>query len=65
MLEDRLDDGADLVPGRDVELHERAGRRVVGRHRDEVAPELLDEERRVRGMRDAEPARVLPRRSDR
>ena len=59
--EDRLDDGPDRVPGRDVELLERARRPVVGRHRDEVAPELLDEERRVRRMADAEAARVLPR----
>ena len=61
VAEDRRDDRPHLVAALHVELLERAPRRGVGRHRDEVAPELVHEERRMVGMRDAEPARVLPR----
>ena len=57
--QDRLDDGADLEVLA-VEALERAARRRVGRRRDEVAPELVDEEGRVLLVVEAEPDGVLP-----
>ena len=61
MTQDRLDDGPYLVLRGDVQSLERRLGVVVRRFRDEVAPELPDEERGVVWMRDAEAARVLPR----
>src|SRR4029450_10335093 len=57
---DGLDDGPDLVPAADVEPLERALRPCPGRHRNEVAPELRNEEGPVQPVVDAEPARVAP-----
>src|SRR5689334_15257251 len=61
MAQDGGDDGPYLVLRGDVEPLERRLSVVVLRVRDEVAPQLPDEERSVIGMRDAEAARVLPR----
>src|SRR5260221_12448611 len=61
MLEDRRDDGLDLPATAEVDPLERMLRRCVRSGRDEVAPELGDEEGRVVGERDAQSARVLPR----
>ena len=60
VAQDRLHHGPDLVLGADVELLERPPRRGVGWHRDEVAPQLLDEEPGVHGVAQAERAGVLP-----
>src|SRR2546423_12022681 len=61
MLQNRAHDGPDRATARQIEPLERALRRVVGRLRDEVAPELADEEARVVGMRYREMDGVLPR----
>ena len=56
--QDRLDDRLDLAAGVD---RLQAGQRVlVERRRDEVAPELVHEVRRVQRMAEAEVAGVLP-----
>src|ERR1041385_8660255 len=60
MAQDGGDDRLHLVFRGDVEPLERRLGVVVRRVRDEIAPELPDEERRMIGMRDAEAARVLP-----
>ena len=59
MLEDRLDDGSHLVAVA-VQRLERALCRRRRRGRDEVAPQLRDEEGRVVGVLTAEAAGVLP-----
>src|SRR5829696_4327079 len=59
MAEDRLDDLADLVVSA-VHRLERPARAGIGRGRNEIAPELVDEERRMLPVGEAEPNRVLP-----
>ena len=60
VLEDRAHDGPRPVPASHVQLLEAAARRGRRRGRDEVAPELRDEERRVPRMLDAELDGVAP-----
>lgn len=59
VAEDRLDNRADLEIGT-VELLERAARCPVERGGDKIAPELLDEERGMVWMAQAEAHGVLP-----
>ncbi len=59
-LEDRLDDRADPAPRPDVEPLERRRRLLGGVARDEVAPQLADEERRVQRVADHQAAGRLP-----
>src|SRR4029077_6577421 len=60
VAQDRGDYRGDLVATLDVQVLERALRPRLGRRRDEVAPELRDEERRVQPVMHAEPTRVAP-----
>ena len=59
VAEDRVDDRQDLEVLA-VQALERAAGACVGRGRDEVPPELVDEEGRVLLVVEAEPHRVLP-----
>ena len=58
--QDRLDHRPNGVVALDVQVLKRLARLRRGRHRDEVAPQLLDEEGPVGPMTDAEPTRVGP-----
>jgi hypothetical protein len=60
VLEDRGDDRLHLVAAGHVEPLERSLRRGIGDARDEIAPELADEEARMVGMRDREADGVFP-----
>ena len=60
MTEDRLDYRPHLVTRAHVQVLESAQGGLGRRDRDEVAPELLDEEGGVRGMLETEAARVAP-----
>ena len=61
MAENRLDDRPHGVAVAQVEPLELELRLRARRHRDEVAPELADEERRVLRVAERQPARVGPR----
>ena len=61
MQQDRLEHGPHLVAARDVQRLERLAVRGRGRRRDEVAPQLGDEERRVQRVPDAHRQTLLPR----
>ena len=54
VLQDRLDHRADAVARARVQALQRGERRFVGRARDEVAPQLGHEERRVQRVVDAQ-----------
>ena len=58
--QDRLQDRADLPARAAVGVDQSVLHRRRGRLRHEVAPELGDEEGRVKGVLDAEPAGVFP-----
>ncbi len=53
--QDRLDHRADAVARFEVDGLQRGERRLIGRRRDEVAPQLAHEERGVKRVRHAEP----------
>ena len=60
VLEDRGHHGADVVPRAHVQPLKSGPGRVVRRHGDEVAPELVHEEGCVVLVGDAQPDRALP-----
>jgi len=59
VLEDCLDNGADLQAGADVDALQGCERGVVGRRSHEVTPELADEEGGVQRVFHAEAHRVF------
>ena len=60
VAQDRVEQRAHAPAVRDVDPLERAGGAARRRRRDEVAPQLVDEERRVLAMADVQAHRVAP-----